>query len=99
MAYNKGNWSYQFGFALNGGGGKCEFDNGLGSFEGAIGGIAHQLGQTSQKLIGNGINVPAVTGYDADSYMMGQQYYFGLTAGVAYKVDEHWSFYLGARAL
>ena len=32
-AYNKGRWSLQANFALTGGGGKCTFDNGLGSFE------------------------------------------------------------------
>lgn len=32
-AYNTGKWSLQSGFALVGGGGKCTFDNGLGSFE------------------------------------------------------------------
>ncbi len=32
-AYNTGKWSFQAGFALVGGGGKCTFDNGLGSFE------------------------------------------------------------------
>lgn len=32
-AWNKGDWSFQFGFAITGGGGKCEFDEGLGSFE------------------------------------------------------------------
>ena len=32
-AYNKGKWSFQANFALAGGGGKCTFDNGLGSFE------------------------------------------------------------------
>lgn len=32
-AYNKGKWSLQASFALTGGGGKCTFDNGLGSFE------------------------------------------------------------------
>ena len=32
-AYNKSNWSFQFNFAVTGGGGKCEFANGLGSFE------------------------------------------------------------------
>ena len=32
-AWNKGDWSFQFGFAIVGGGGKCEFDEGLGSFE------------------------------------------------------------------
>lgn len=32
-AYNKGRFSFQGNFALTGGGGKCTFDNGLGSFE------------------------------------------------------------------
>ena len=32
-AYNTGKWSLQSSFALVGGGGKCTFDNGLGSFE------------------------------------------------------------------
>ncbi len=32
-AYNTGKWSFQSSFALVGGGGKCTFDNGLGSFE------------------------------------------------------------------
>ena len=32
-AYNKNRWSLQANFALTGGGGKCTFDNGLGSFE------------------------------------------------------------------
>ena len=33
-AYNKGNWSMQFNFSVPGGGGKCEFADGLGSFAG-----------------------------------------------------------------
>ena len=32
-AYNKGKWSYQFGFAITGGGGKCTFDYGIPTFE------------------------------------------------------------------
>lgn len=32
-AYNKGKWSFQANFSLTGGGGKCTFDDGLGSFE------------------------------------------------------------------
>ena len=36
-AYNKGRWSFQGNFALTGGGGKCTFDNGLGSFEKIVG--------------------------------------------------------------
>lgn len=33
VSYNKGKWSLNAAFAVTGGGGKCEFDNGLGSFE------------------------------------------------------------------
>ena len=36
-AYNKGRWSFQANLALTGGGGKCTFDNGLGSFEKIVG--------------------------------------------------------------
>ena len=43
-AYNKGKWSYQFGFAVTGGGGKCTFDYGIPTFESSIAMIASQLG-------------------------------------------------------
>lgn len=57
-AWNKGNWSVQFNFSVPGGGGKCAFDDGLGSFEGVVGGIAQKfmtLDKTAQTLnyIGN----------------------------------------------
>jgi long-subunit fatty acid transport protein len=86
-AYNKNKWSFQFNFAVTGGGGKCEFDEGLGSFEGAVGQIAHGL----QKL--------GVTNYGCTSYMQGKQYYFGFTLGTAYKITENLSVYGGLRVL
>ena len=86
-AYNKNKWSFQFNFAVTGGGGKCEFDEGLGSFESAVGQIAHGL----QKL--------GVTNYDCTSYMQGKQYYFGFTLGTAYKITENLSVYGGLRVL
>ncbi|MBQ6208362.1 MAG: transporter [Prevotella sp.] len=42
-AYNKGNWSFQFNFSVPGGGGKCEFADGLGSFESVVGTIAQKF--------------------------------------------------------
>jgi long-subunit fatty acid transport protein len=39
-AWNKGNWSLQFNFSVPGGGGSCEFADGLGSFESVVGDIA-----------------------------------------------------------
>ena len=44
-AWNKGDWSLQFNFSIPGGGGKCEFADGLGSFERAVGNIASSFMQ------------------------------------------------------
>ena len=106
-AYNKGRWSLQGNFALTGGGGKCTFDNGLGSFEkivsetamGAIGlakAIDNKLGAemfTSDKAFGK------KGSYSFNSYMHGRQYYFGLSAGAAYKVNDNFSVYAGLRGI
>ena len=86
-AYNKGKWSIQFNFSMPGGGGVCEYGDGLGSFESAVGMIAKQLEPLGAQ------------GYDVDAYMRGRQYYFGFQLGAAYKINEHWSVYGGLRAL
>lgn len=125
-AYNKGRWSFQGNFALTGGGGKCTFDNGLGSFEkivsetamGAIG-LAGAIDYAANKILVPGsinpdgtINSanfkPMFTRNDAfgndskysfNSYMHGRQYYFGLSAGAAYKVTDNFSVYAGLRGI
>lgn len=86
-AYNKDRWSFQFGFAVTGGGGKCEFSDGLGSFESAVGMIAKKL------------EAFGAEGYDVNSYMQGRQFYFGFTVGAAYKVTENLSVYGGLRVI
>ena len=86
-AWNTGDWSLQFNFSIPGGGGKCEFDQGLGSFEAVVGNIAHQLQPLGAK------------GYDMDGYMQGRQYYFGFQLGAAYKVNDNLSVYGGLRLL
>lgn len=113
-AYNTGKWSFQFNFAVHGGGGRCEFSNGLGSFENAVANIASSLnGLTSQIGAGfqdlqtmmNAAGVPGiqtinpVTGYSFDQFMEGKQYYFGFTLGSAYKVTDNFSVYGGVRFL
>lgn len=87
-AYNTNDWSFQFGFAVVGGGGKCEFEHGLGSFECNVALLPMLLGE---KL--------GVNGYDADSYMRGRQYYFGFTLGAAHKLNDNLSVYGGLRML
>lgn len=106
-AYNKGRWSFQGNFALTGGGGKCTFDNGLGSFEKIV-------GETAMGAIGlagaidNALGAEMFTRNDAfgkkgsysfNSYMHGRQYYFGLSAGAAYKVSDNFSVYAGLRGI
>ena len=85
-AWNKNNWSIQFNLSVPGGGGKCEFADGLGSFENVVG------------KIGAGLKPLGATGaYDMDGYMQGKQYYFGLQVGTAYKVNENLAIYGGLR--
>ena len=102
-AYNTGDWSFQFNFSIPGGGGKCEFDKGVGSFETAVGAIATRLKATSDQLNQLtglfGGSVPNVTGYDVDGYMKGKQYYFGVQVGAARKINENLSVYGGLRLL
>lgn len=101
-AYNKDRWSLQFNFSVTGGGGKCEFSNGLGSFEGAVGQIAAGLRQFGIALQNQGYPFPdaiVTKGYDCQSYMQGKQYYFGFTMGAAYKVTDYLSLYGGIRIL
>ena len=115
-AWNRGNWSWQFNFSVPGGGGKCEFSDGLGSFERAVGNIAgsfmqidnmaSRLNAAAPLLYGKlgmaapkDIAVNGVTGYNMTSFMEGRQYYFGVTVGSAYKVNEKVSVYGGLRLL
>lgn len=86
-AKNKGDWSYQLNFGINGGGGKLSFDNGLGTFETAVGNIANML-----RPFGG-------TGYSLSNYMSGEQRFYGITLGAAYKVNPHFSVYGGVRGL
>ena len=125
-AYNKGRWSFQGNFALTGGGGKCTFDNGLGSFEKIVGetamgaiGLARAVDNAANKILIPGSIKPDGTinedkfkpmftsdkafgnkgAYSFDSYMHGRQYYFGLSAGAAYKVSDNFSVYAGLRGI
>ena len=86
-AWNKNNWSLQLILSVPGGGGACEYADGLGSFESTVGAIANQL-----KPLG-------ATGYDMDGYMQGRQYYFGFQVGSAYKVNDNLAVYGGLRLL
>ena len=113
-AYNKGRWSLQASFALTGGGGKCTFDDGLGSFEKIVAETALAacgLARTVDNVLGNTLGQPGMQMFTTDqafgqkgeysynSYMHGRQYYYGLSVGAAYKFSDNFSAFAGVRGV
>jgi len=102
LAYNWKKFSFQASGAVSGGGGKCTFDSGLGSFDAAVGGVWFgdpTKGKSGLKDIPVGLNrlfstfdlttrAPESTGYSSNGFMEGKQYYFGGTIGAAYKIVD-----------
>jgi long-chain fatty acid transport protein len=91
-------WSVSANFAVAGGGGKCEFEQGLPMFEELIGGsVAPAILNT---LVGNGM-VPAGTplAYTMNQNLTGEQYVYGLQLGATYKVTENISVFGGVRGI
>jgi long-chain fatty acid transport protein len=64
VSYNKDKWSVSAHFAISGGGGKCEFDRGLGSFESAYSAMIMQKMQTPGVLSGLLAQGLLARGYD-----------------------------------
>ncbi len=101
VAKNWKKWSFQFNFAITGGGGKCEFDNGLGSIESLVSlvpEVFNALGATLNGAAGPNL-FPTNNTYNMDTYLRGRQYFYGYTLGAAYKINDQWSVYGGLRML
>ena len=77
-------WSVSGQFAIGGGGGKCEFDNGLPMFEELVGG----------QLVG-----AQATSYALNQQLTGKQYFFGLQLGATYRLAENFSVFGGVRGV
>ena len=97
-AYVADRWSVGACFALMGGGGKCEFDNGLGSFESLY---SSQIisGVNGALQAANMANHLSFGGYDMNAYMKGRQYFFGVTLGGTYKITNNLAAYVGLRGV
>lgn len=109
VSYNQDKWSLSAHFAVSGGGGKCEFDKGLGSFESigasipsqVVSGIAAQLVNAGYPEA-TAATMAAAAGpdsYSLNSSMKGRSYYFGLQIGGTYKFRENLSGYVGLRGV
>jgi len=88
-AYKKGKWVLSGYLAVVGGGGKATFDNGLPSFEAAMGASA------TPAVIG-------LAGYKANQYtlqqhMKGSNFIFGGQLGGTYEINDMFSAYAGFR--
>ncbi len=83
-------WFASFHFGVTGGGGKCNFSDGLPSFESQV---------AMLPLIADVLSPGAVTGYTMDTYMRGRQYYFGGQFGVGYKILPQLNVSVGGRVV
>ena len=85
-------WSVSAQFAVGGGGGACEFNEGLPMFEELIGsaaaGINAQVNPTSQQF-----------SYNLNQNLTGEQYFYGFQVGATYKVAENLSVFGGLRTV
>lgn len=88
-AYVKERWNFQLGFGVVGGGGKAEFEQGMGSFESQVA-LLGMLGKN---------NNLGFDQYSVDGFMRGKQYYFGLNVAMGYKINDHLSASVGLRGV
>lgn len=83
-------WFASFHFGITGGGGKCEFPDGLGSFESQVAMVPALIGAIAPN---------SVKGYTMDTHMQGRQYYFGGQFGVGYKFTPNFNVSVGGRVV
>lgn len=83
-------WSVSANFAVAGGGGKCEFDNGLPMFEELVSGMLYQ------KVASQGASLNQ---YSLTQSLTGEQYFYGLQLGATYKVTDNFSVFGGVRGI
>ena len=107
FSYNSGKkWSINAHLGVVGGGGACEYLDGIGSFETMY---ASQFYQNSAAVAGKlnsavqsvaGVNPDyQYNGYSVNSYMRGSNFAFGLQVGATYKITDNLAVFGGVRAI
>lgn len=110
FTYNHDKWSVSGHVGLIGGGGKCQFNEGLGSFEAAYSSLMKKMvpGMVTNAMIANGVpasqaeaigKTAECTGYSMSSFMKGRNYYFGLQLGATYKFTKNLAGFVGLRGV
>ena len=77
-------WSVSAQFAVGGGGGECEFAEGLPMFEELVGG----------QLVG-----AQATSYGLSQNLTGKQFFYGFQVGATYRLTDNFSVFGGARGV
>ena len=77
-------WSVSAQFAVGGGGGKCEFAEGLPMFE---------------ELVGGQLAGAQATSYGLSQNLTGKQFFYGFQVGATYRLTDNFSVFGGARGV
>lgn len=113
FSYNSGKkWSINAHFGVIGGGGACEYLDGIGSFESMYAGKMYsavavpyftqaipaymQAGYTKEQATAIANNNYK---YSTDAYMKGNSYIFGISVGATYKVTDNLAVFAGVRGV
>lgn len=95
LVYKKDRWAASFVFQIIGGGGKCDFENGLSSFESKIATLPYLING-----LGKGMGLPVnIKGYDVDTYVRGSQLYHSGQFNFSYRITKRLSASIGARLI
>lgn len=96
MAYVSDRWFGSFHFGIVGGGGKCEFDEGLGTFESVVSVVPTAINALTQEMMGTDV---LEQGYDLNTFLRGSQIYYGGQLNLGYRLNENLSVSVGLRAV
>ena len=88
-------WSVSAQFAIGGGGGKCEFDNGLPMFEKLVYSTI-ATGVATHPMLPQGSSVAS---YTLNQNLIGKQYFYALQIGGTYKLNSNVSVFAGVRGV
>jgi long-chain fatty acid transport protein len=96
IAYKKNKLAVSAGFTVIGGGGGAVFEKGLPEFEYQMSGLPAGLAGLAPVGQQAGVDL-TVTGYDAKVNFEGTSAYYGIQAGVSYKINDMISVGIGGR--
>ena len=111
LAYVMDKWTLSASMAVTGGGGKCTFDEGIGSLECFV--ASTPLTAIQQLLAATPDDSPYKPAYQAaaqslsqgnyvynvDAYMRGRQFYYGFQVGAGYKINDNLAVFAGLRTM